>query len=252
MFRNLCGEDTLCKVVITTTMWDQIDLTLGEERERELIDKDVFFKPAIEKGARLARHNNTLESAQAIIRTIIQSPNTTITLKIQDELNRGLSVEGTQAGKEINGEILEQIERLRVEVQGLLIDIQEASRVHDDESRHELLQERTRLESMMQQLEKDSVNIAQSYNEALRSMEERLKLAERFAVSSRLKSQGSKDGADGSECPQPQTHSPVVQAVAATENSNAVLEGKIAAAIPVVGFWGRLSVMLAPFSLTWK
>ncbi len=123
MFRNLCGEDSLCKVVITTTMWDQVERSLGEEREKELVDKEVFFKPAVDKGARLARHDNTLESAQAIIRSIVQSCSTPVTLKIQEELSSGLCVMDTQAGKEVNREILEQIERHRTEMYALLNDL---------------------------------------------------------------------------------------------------------------------------------
>jgi len=252
MFRNLCGEDSLCKVVITTTMWDQVDLSLGEEREKELIDKEVFFKPAVEKGARLARHDNTLGSAQEIIRTIVQSCNTPVTLKIQEELNSGLNVADTQAGKEVNREIFEQIERHRMEMRGVLADIQEATRARDEESRGELLQERTKMEAVIRRLETDSANIAKGYGDILKNMEERLRVAEKIAIASRLHAQAANGPADGGECPAQQTHSPVVQAVAATENSNAVLEGKLAAAVPVVGFWGKLSVMLAPFSLTWK
>ncbi|KJA19828.1 hypothetical protein HYPSUDRAFT_43940 [Hypholoma sublateritium FD-334 SS-4] len=252
MFRNLCGEDSLCKVVITTTMWDQVDLSLGEEREKELVDKEVFFKPAVDKGARLARHDNTLESAQTIIRSIVQNCSTPVTLKIQEELSNGISVMDTQAGREVNREILEQIERHRAEMYALLSDIQEATRARDDESRRELLQERTKMEAIIRRLENDSANVARSYGDILKNMEERLRISEKIAISSRLNAQASNVPTNGAEYPPQQTHSPVVQAVAATENSNAVLEGKLAAAVPVVGFWGKLSVMLAPFSLTWK
>jgi len=79
-------------------------------------------------------------------------------------------------------------------------------------------------------------------------MEERLQAAEASAAA--LKSVADKG--KGNQYPFQQAPSPVVQAVAATENSNAVLEGKLAAAVPVVGFWGKLSFMLAPFSLTWR
>lgn len=233
-------------------MWDQVELSLGEEREKELVDKEVFFKPAVDKGARLARHDNTLESAQAIIRSIVQNCSTPMTLKIQEELNNGLSVMDTQAGKEVNREILEQIERHRAEMYALLGDIQEATRARDDESRRELLQERTKMEAIIRRLENDSANTARSYGDILKNMEERLRISEKIAISSRLHAQASNVPTSGADYPPQQTHSPVVQAVAATENSNAVLEGKLAAAVPVVGFWGRLSVMLAPFSLTWK
>ena len=134
----------------------------------------------------------------------------------------------------------------------LLNDIQEATRARDDESRRELLQERTKMEAIIRRLENDSANNARSYGDILKNMEERLRISEKIAISSRLHAQASNAPPNGGKYPPQQTHSPVVQAVAATENSNAVLEGKLAAAVPVVGFWGKLSVMLAPFSLTWK
>jgi len=41
-----------------------------------------------------------------------------------------------------------------------------------------------------------------------------------------------------------------MEAVIAADN--AVFEARIASALPVVGFWGRLAVILSPFSFTWK
>ena len=249
MFRNLCGETSLRGVVIVTTMWDDIPQSTGEERERELATKDAFFKPALDKGARLARHTGTAESAQAIIRSIINSQSTTITLQIQDELSRGLSISETLAGKELGRELFEQMERHRQEMRGLMSEMQEASRMRDEESRHELALERRRMEASIVRLQIDSTNLTKGYRDALMRLEERLRAAEAAAASSKP---SADNGKGGNQYPGQQTHSPIVQAVAATENSNAVLEGKVAAAVPVVGFWGKLSFMLAPFSLTWR
>ncbi|KIM40745.1 hypothetical protein M413DRAFT_167210 [Hebeloma cylindrosporum] len=250
MFRKLCGEDSLRSVVIATTMWDQAEITVGEDREQELASKDNFFKPALEKGARLARHNNTLESAQAIIRSIIQQSPSSVTLQIQEELGRGLCISETQAGKELGRELNEQMERHREEMRGLIGEIQETTRVRDEESRQELTRERVRMEAVMARLQMDSANIVRGYQDALSLVEERLRRAE-AATSKQRQAEGNR-AVGGDEHQGQQTHSPAVQATAVTENSNAILEGKLAAAIPVVGFWGKLAVMLAPFSLTWR
>ena len=249
IFRKLCGEDSLRSVVIATTMWDQAEMSIGEGREQELASQDAFFKPALEKGARLARHNNTLESAQAIIRSIIQQSPSSVTLQIQEELGRGLCISETQAGKELGQELNEQMERHREEMRCLIGEIQEATRIRDEESRQELTRERVRMEAIMARLQMDSENIVRGYQDALSRVEERLRRADATA----FKRHADENRAVGGDEHQgQQTHSPAVQAVAATENSNAVLEGKLAAAIPVVGFWGKLAVMLAPFSLTWR
>lgn len=252
LFRNLCGDKSLRNVVIVTTMWSEITGLIGEERERELASKDVFFKPALDKGARLARHTDTLESAQAIIRSIINKQSSSVTLQIQEELSRGLSISETLAGKELGRELFEQMERYRQEMRGLMAEMQEASRVRDEESRQELAVERRRMEASIIRLQIDSTNLTKGYRDTLMKMEERLRTAEASAAAaSKLAADKGKDGC-GNQYPGQQTHSPIVQAVAATENSNAVLEGKLAAAVPVVGFWGKLSFMLAPFSLTWR
>ena len=251
MFRNLCGETSLRSVVIVTTMWDKILQSTGEERERELATKDVFFKPALEKGARFARHTDSVESAQAIILSIIDNQSKPITLQIQDELSRGLNISETLAGKELGRELFEQMERHRLEMRGLMSEMQEASRMRDEESRQELALERRRMEASIIRLQIDSTNLTKGYRDALMRLEERLRAAEAAAAAA-SKSSGDKGKDGGNQYPGQQTHSPIVQAVAATENSNAVLEGKLAAAVPVVGFWGKLSFMLAPFSLTWR
>ncbi|KAF8150166.1 P-loop containing nucleoside triphosphate hydrolase protein [Crassisporium funariophilum] len=258
MFRNLCGEASLRSVVIATTMWDEVDERIGADREKELTTKDVFFKPALDKGAQISRHTNTLESAQEIIRSIIDIDSPSVVLQIQEELGRGLDITETQAGKAISRELFEQMARHREEMRGLMLEIQDATRARDEESRNELVVERQKMEASLTRIHMDSANLAQGYRDALARVEERLRAAEASAAAATSSFANAKAAGAGSktptgnEYPGQQTHSPIVQAVAATENSNAVLEGKLAAAVPVVGFWGKLSIMLAPFSLTWR
>ncbi|KAF9037614.1 P-loop containing nucleoside triphosphate hydrolase protein [Panaeolus papilionaceus] len=249
LFRNLCGDDSLRNVVIATTMWDKTDEDVAIEREEELASKDVFFKPALQKGARLARHSNTMASAQAIIRSLIGSAASSVTLQIQEELHSGLEIFETRAGKELSREVFEQIDRHREEMRGIMAEIQDATRARDEESRKELAEERVRITSIISKLQIDSTDMVRGYREALAQLEERVKKAEQAARESASRTQTPKEfGLPASSA----GNSPIVQAVAATENTNAVLEGKMAAAIPVIGFWGKLAVMLAPFSLTWR
>ena len=42
MFRELCGDNALHKVVIVTQMWGQVDVEVGKEREAELKREDDF------------------------------------------------------------------------------------------------------------------------------------------------------------------------------------------------------------------
>ena len=73
MFRKLCGDSTLQNVVIVTNMWGQVDPEVGEAREFELMNRDILFKPILDKGAQIARNENTVTSAQKIIRLVLNN-----------------------------------------------------------------------------------------------------------------------------------------------------------------------------------
>lgn len=229
MFRHLCGDSSLSGVVVVTTMWDQIDPTLGKARESELMTKQIFFEPVVTRGARMARHNNTVESAASIIRSILSRPSLQNTLQIQEELESGVNINATKAGQELEKDLKEQSVRRKDELRIVVDEMQEAIRLRDEESRRELLLERERLEVMIRRLEQESASLATGYADALARLEAKMR---------------------SSTGPVPSIKTPVV--AAAETESNAILEGKIAAAFPVFGFWGRLAVMLAPFSLSWK
>ena len=112
MFREFCGDSALKNIVLVTNMWGEVSQEDGKEREQELITN--FFKTALDKGAQIARHYNTAQSAHDIIRRIMR--NQPVPLQIQRELvDEGKGILNTAAGKSINGEFNEQIQRHQVE-----------------------------------------------------------------------------------------------------------------------------------------
>jgi len=120
MFRQLCGDSTLKNVFFVTTMWGEVSPDVGEAREQELVQQ--YFKPVLDKGARLARHHNTAKSTHDIIRRIMKNP--PISLQIQRELvMEGKDVTNTAAAQALNPELNEQIRRHQAElktVQGVM------------------------------------------------------------------------------------------------------------------------------------
>lgn len=88
VFRRLCGDSTLKNAIIVTNMWtpnaDENVTALEAEREQELATNDKFFKKALDNGARMARHYNSVESAHSIVRQILA--NKPQALQIQREL----------------------------------------------------------------------------------------------------------------------------------------------------------------------
>ncbi|KAH8093904.1 P-loop containing nucleoside triphosphate hydrolase protein [Cristinia sonorae] len=115
LFRKLCGDETLRSVVIATNMWSEVAPEKGEAREHELATNDKFFKPALDKGARMVRHDNTVESAHSLLRTLMEKE--TITLAVQREMvNEGKTVAQTSAGLDLQAELNEQMDRHREEI----------------------------------------------------------------------------------------------------------------------------------------
>jgi hypothetical protein len=118
MFRQLCGESTLRNVVIVTNMWGEVSKETGDAREQELATKEIFFKPALAKGASLKRHENTPASAYKILRTI--ADNHPLSLQIQRELvDQKKDISQTSAGKELTKEWEIQLEKHRKEMKTL-------------------------------------------------------------------------------------------------------------------------------------
>ncbi|PVF99582.1 hypothetical protein CPB86DRAFT_847032 [Serendipita vermifera] len=86
LFCDLCGDHSLKSVVIVTNMWSLVDLDVGASRETELKTEDAFFKPALDHGARFARHSDTKESAHEIIHSLIDGRPVKVKLAIQVEM----------------------------------------------------------------------------------------------------------------------------------------------------------------------
>ncbi|KAF9237658.1 P-loop containing nucleoside triphosphate hydrolase protein [Melanogaster broomeanus] len=111
IFRELCGDSTLRNVLIVTNMWSNVDPKIGEARERELVSNDKFFKPVLEKGARILRHDGTQAGAHGILRHLVNSQ--AATLRIQHEIvNEHRDLAHTAAGAELTRALEEQAERM--------------------------------------------------------------------------------------------------------------------------------------------
>jgi len=118
LFRELCGESTLKNVVILTNMWGEVNLEVGEAREAELKTQDLFFKPVLDKGAQILRHDNTFETAINILRHLTE--NHPVPLQIQKELvDQNKDIRDTAAGAELSKELVEQIRKHHEEMRKL-------------------------------------------------------------------------------------------------------------------------------------
>ena len=178
MFRELCGDTTLKNVILVTNMWGEVSRDIGEAREDELTSD--FFKPVLDKGAQMARHHNTAQSAHDIIRRIMK--NRPVALQIQRELvDEHKDIVDTAAGEVINQELKEQIRKHQVELRMVQEEMMQAMKERDEEARQELEEESRKLQEEMERIKKDSEGMASNYAEEKERMETKMKQIEREA-----------------------------------------------------------------------
>ena len=160
MFRELCGDSTLKNVALVTNMWSEVSPKDGQDRESTLSSR--FFKPAIDKGARMVRHHNTAQSAHDIIRKIVE--NHPIALQIQREVvDEHKDIVNTAAGEVVNGELNELIRKYDAELKKLREDMEQASKKRDEELRRELEEDSRVMQKQMEKAKKDSEEMASGF-----------------------------------------------------------------------------------------
>ena len=82
MFHELCGDTTLKNVILVANAWSEVSRDIDEVFEDGLTNT---FKPALDRGAQMACHHNTTQSAHSIIRKIMKN-HPVVTLRNQREL----------------------------------------------------------------------------------------------------------------------------------------------------------------------
>ena len=184
MFRELCGDSSLKNVILVTNMWGEVSEDVGEARERELTTN--FFKPVLDKGARLARHHNTAESAHDIIRCIMK--NRPIILQIQRELvKEGKDITDTAAAEIINKELNEQMRRHKDELRDVQEEMEKAIKEKDEETRQELEEGARKLQEHMAKMTVDWDGMTSSYIEEKRRSEEVMRQMQEEARQERVR-----------------------------------------------------------------
>lgn len=162
MFRKLCGDDTLKNVLIVTTMWSLVNHDVGEAREHELKTDERFFKPVLDKGATMVRHDNTRQTAHAILRRVLR--NHPLPLDIQHEMvDQGKDISETAAAAEIDRQLTELVEKHRRELEQVKAELREAIDAKDEQAKQELLEVKEELEARLRQTEHDRQRLSEEY-----------------------------------------------------------------------------------------
>ena len=148
MFRKLCGRTALKSVVLVTIIRDDVPHDIGEAHEEELFSKK--FRLALDGGAQMVRHHNTVQSTHDIIRRIVE--NYPVVLRIQRELaEEQRNLVDTSAGETLVRELNEQIRQDRDELEEVQVEMKRASRKKDEETMWRLEEERRKLWKQMEE-----------------------------------------------------------------------------------------------------
>ena len=160
MFRELCGDEALKNVVLVTNMWGEVSPEDGQDRENEL--SSDFFKPVLDKGARMTRHHNTTESAHGVVRGFIE--NDPVALQIQRELvDEHKDIIDTAAGEVVNRELNEQMRRHQDELRKVQEEMEQALNEKDEEARQELEEDGRKMQEQLDKMKKDSDEMASKF-----------------------------------------------------------------------------------------
>lgn len=175
MFKKLCGEDALKKVVLATTMWDKVPRREAEEREKQLIETPEFWGFMISRGSVTYRHNNTVESAVRIIEKLA-CDNSKMTLDIQYQMvNENQDLVETAAGKQLEVQLIEERQKWAAELKDAQEQVKEAIRLRDKESEQALQELRndyiTRIELLARANERLQVDAERLHNERTKRLE---------------------------------------------------------------------------------
>jgi len=120
LFEQLCGKNAFKNVILTTTMWDEVDEETGATREEEL--KGIYWKAMIDRHSSTGRFVGTRDSAFRLIAPFLDDANTRNKLLLQKELvDLDLRLSETHAGRKLRSEI----KQLAKQQQELLHEIRE-------------------------------------------------------------------------------------------------------------------------------
>jgi hypothetical protein len=158
MFKSLCGDEALSKVVLATTFWGHVNTTVGMSRESELA-KSEFWGKMIKKGSKVLRQDNGKVSAKLIIEYLVKkrtAANIGVALDIQKEMvDQGKTLDQTGAGQEMNAQLLAMRREYEEKILTLQADLKLAIAKKDEEWKSQIEAERRQTKAKLEKEEKD-------------------------------------------------------------------------------------------------
>ncbi|KAJ2922356.1 hypothetical protein H1R20_g14728, partial [Candolleomyces eurysporus] len=181
MFSKLCGDNSLKNVVLLTNKWNEVEKRVGLAKEHELATRDIFFKPALDKGARMMRHDGSRRSALKVIRSLLESDTGMVPQIAREIVVEKKDILQTAAGIALNEDLLAQRARYEERMKELGEDHEVALKTKDEEMRREIEEQAKELQADMKRVEEESKKLASDFQKERANFERRLKEIEEEA-----------------------------------------------------------------------
>lgn len=173
IFRKLVGPDAYSKVILATNRWEEVQIEIGEGRERGLTSNSKFWGLMRTRGCQVKRVLNTKDSAMDLIRCLVADKPAPVVLDIQRELvdNRKQLID-TAVGREAAGQHAEELKARQSECDALKKELKGLLKARERAIALEVNKERARIARLVQDLEKSFQNLRLDME---RQLEERAK-----------------------------------------------------------------------------
>ena len=160
MFRKLCGDEALGNVVLGTTMWGDVSLEKGQQREQQL--RSTYWEEMLQQGSVIMRVHGDSASAWEIVNHILESSRVEF-VRIQEVLLELQKViPDTDAGRTLRYTLEELREQLLAE--------ERAANIGDEQLRWKELEEiRKQMRDNMDEIQKLQVPLSERIKRFFRS-----------------------------------------------------------------------------------
>lgn len=159
MFKKLCGQDALKRVILVTTMWDKVSENEGIAREQELLDTQEFWGYMRDNGSICRRHMNQAPTAKDIIDSLARHRSTIATNIQQQMVDNNRPLEETDAGKELEKELNKERAIWAKRIKETEELMKEALEEQDREAQRALAEERKRYTRMFRETEQKTESL---------------------------------------------------------------------------------------------
>ncbi|PPQ74129.1 hypothetical protein CVT24_012841 [Panaeolus cyanescens] len=125
IFQDLCGKESFKRVILATSMWDDVEEDIRKSRMEDL--KNVYWKPMIDLEATVIEFDITKASPVDILWPIIQKASDVGPLQLQSELtDLHKDLPDTEAGRQMYNKLESLLEKQKDTMSKLRADVSKA------------------------------------------------------------------------------------------------------------------------------